>query len=232
MSPNTLATAMGIPLQRASLWAQPLSVTMLKFEITTPERIAAFIAQIGHESGGLSRLEEDFNYSAEGLVRTWPIRFFLPPDVPELLGIDGRVLAKDRSNALHYAHRPIAIGNRVYANRMGNGDEDSADGYVYRGRGPIMLTGKANYEACGNSIGRNILANPGLVLDPAVGALTVGWFWSTRKCNMFVDDDDFEGLTKAVNGGITGLVERQSRFNVALNALRSFGPSGDGSNIA
>jgi len=227
MTPNTLATAMGIPLQRATIWAEALTSAMRFFEINTPQRVAAFIAQIGHESGGLSRLEEDFNYTAERLCQVWPMRFYMPPELPTLYNSNGVIVARDRVLAEHYQSRPIAVGNLVYANRLGNGDEGSGDGYTYRGRGPIQLTGHINYMLCGETIGYDIAHSPGLVIEPAVGALTAGWFWRLKGCNELADAGKFEALTSAINGGLIGIVDRELRYSSALTALRNVPPDTD-----
>lgn len=222
MTPSQLSIAMGIPLQRAFVWADPITSAMLKYDISkTPERISAFIGQIGHESDGLSWLEENLMYSAPRLCAVWPTRFYLPPDGPDWFKADGSVIAKGRAKATDYEWRQIATGNRAYAGRNGNGNEDSGDGYIYRARGPIGLTGLANYKACGEGIGFDLAGNPGLVLQPAIGALTAGWFWHARNCNALVDAGDFRGLTIAINGGLLGFEDRASRMRVALNAVNS-----------
>lgn len=225
MSPQTLSIAMGIPMQRAKLWAESLTAAMARFQINTPQRVAACIAQIGHESAGLSRLEEELNYtSPERLCQIWPTRFYLPPDDPELTDVDASGAIAKRVNALHYVGRPIAIGNHVYAGRNGNGDEGSGDGYNFRARGPLGLTWYANYLAFGKAIGRDLVSSPDLVIDPEIGSLSVGWIWQTRGCNDFVDRNDFDGLTRAINGGTIGLADRFARFQTASNAIRNLGP--------
>lgn len=225
MTPQTLATAMGIPMQRAIIWAQPLTNTMRINAITTPERIAAFIAQCGHESQGLQLLDENLNYSAERLCEVWPTRFYMPPDAPGWVGHDGVIVA--RANALEYGGRPIAIGNRAYRFRNGNGDEDSGDGNAFRGRGPLQLTGHDNYRACGTALRIDLVASPARVAaEPDIGAAAAGWFWTARGCNALVDSNDFRGLTERINGGHEGLTQREARFTVALTTLRSLSAEG------
>lgn len=181
--------------------ATALNAVLPKYEINTPVRIAAFLAQTGHESDHYTRLIENLNYSAEGLMRTWPQRF------------------KTLEFARKYERNPSAIANLVYANRMGNGDERSGDGYNFRGRGALQLTGKGNYLLFSQSIG--------ITLGEAVeysktwkGAVeSACWFWQKNYLNKFCDQKDFIGLTKAINGGINGLSERNTLFEKAKIVL-------------
>jgi putative chitinase len=171
--------------------------------IDTPDRVAAFLAQAAHESDELQALEENLNYSAEGLLRTWPRRF--SPD-----------------DAAFYQRQPERIANRAYAHRLGNGDEASGDGWRFRGRGIFQLTGRANYRAasvgvCGDA--DTLLFNPELVATPPYACETAGWYWHTRGLNRFADRADFEGLTRAINGGTNGLVDRVAHWHRAIEAL-------------
>jgi putative chitinase len=156
-----------------------------RWGINTPLRMAHWLAQLEHESGGFKRLEENLNYSAEGLTKTWPSRF---PDL---------------SAAQAYHRRPEAIANRVYSARMGNGDEASGDGWRYRGRGYIQLTGFDNYERASLALfGDDRLSErPEMVAEPATAADVAGWFWSENRCNEYADRDDINGVSGIVNRG-------------------------------
>lgn len=168
------------------------------YDITTPLRVAGFLSQIGHESGGLAMLEENLNYKAETLMRVWPKRF------PTL------------EFAQQYARNPQKIANSVYANRMGNGDEASGEGWKYRGRGLKQLTGKDNYTAFSKAIGTDFVASPDLLLEPVNAALSAGWFWSANGLNALADKGDVPGMTKRINGGTIGLEQRQALYTKAM----------------
>ena len=174
------------------------------YGIDTRNRLAAFLSQIGHESANLSRVEENLNYSAQGLMRTWPRRF------PTL------------ESAQPYHRNPQMIANKVYANRMSNGNEASGDGWRYRGRGLKQLTGKYNYMLLSKEFGTDFVANPELLIHPVWCAISACWFWSTNNCNSFADAQDIEGLTRRINGGLIGIDDRKARFKIALSALADY----------
>jgi putative chitinase len=182
-------------------WVTALNDTFSKFGILTPNQQAAFIGQCGHECGHFRILEENLNYRAATLMKLWPKRF------PTL----------EIANA--YAGNPKKIANMVYANRMGNRDESSGDGYRFRGRGCIQLTGHANYFHAGKALGVDFVMEPDLVATPKYAALTAGWFWSTHGCNSLAEAADWTGLTKKINGGTIGLEDRIKHTNEALNVL-------------
>ena len=184
----------------ADKWLIPLQFTCDKFDINTPERIAGFLAQIGHESGGFRFTSENLNYRAEALTRVWPSRF--PPGVAE-----------------SYAMQPEKIANRAYADRMGNGDEASGDGWKYRGRGLIQLTGKDNYAAFSLDADNEALVNPDLVAEPELAALSAGWFWKKNGLNALADNRDIVGMTRRINGGTNGLDDRQMRYSRLISVL-------------
>ena len=184
----------------AEKWCIPLQFTCDKFEINTPERIAGFLAQVGHESGGLRFTVENLNYRADALTRVWPSRF--PPGIAE-----------------SYAMQPERIANRAYADRMGNGDEASGEGWAYRGRGLIQLTGKDAYAAFSLAADNEALLNPDLVAEPELAALSAGWFWSRNSLNVLADSKDIVGMTRRVNGGTNGLDDRQMRYSRLLSTL-------------
>jgi putative chitinase len=182
-------------------WEEPLQATFDKYEINTPKRQAAFIGQCAHESGNFKTLEENLNYKPEALMRVWPSRF---PDLP---------------TAMKYAHDPIKIANKVYGGRMGNGVEETGDGWKYHGRGLIQLTGKENYANCGSGIGVDLISTPNLLTLPEQACLSAGWFWNKKGLNSLADSGDFETMTKRINGGLIGLDDRKAKIAKALSIL-------------
>ena len=182
-------------------WLDALNETFARFDISTPIRQASFIGQCGHECGSFKVLEENLNYRAETLMKLWKSRF---PTIEV---------------ANEYARNPKKIANKVYASRMGNRDESSGDGYRFRGRGCIQLTGHANYFHAGQACGEDFVMNPDLVATPKYAAMTAGWFWSTHKLNQYADGSDFLMMTKRINGGTIGLQDRINHINHALNII-------------
>lgn len=179
--------------------ADPLNATFIKFKIDTPRKQAAFLGQCGHECGNFKIFEENLNYKAATLMKLWPKRF------PTL------------EIANQYAGNPKKIANMVYANRMGNRDEASGDGYRFRGRGAIQLTGYSSYFHAGQALGVDFVMYPDEVATPLYALLTAGWFWSTHGCNELAEAANWVGLTKKINGGTIGLDDRVSHTNLALN---------------
>lgn len=164
--------------------------------INTFNRVVCFFAQCSHESAGFSRVVENLNYSVDGLLRVFP-RYFKTREFAEAY-----VSKKDRD---------VYIANRVYANRLGNGDELSGDGFRYRGRGYIQLTGKDNYKRFASYLGRSLDDDFVDYVSTVEGAFeSAVWFWSVNDLNRFCDSNDFEGLTRAINGGLNGLDDRLS----------------------
>ena len=182
-------------------WCEALNKILPNYGIDTPERAAAFIAQCGHESGGFKFLKENLNYRAESLVRTWPKHF------PTM------------EIATQYARQPERIANRAYANRMGNGDEASGDGWRYAGKGLIQLTGRNNYVAFANSIDMPLDEVPAY-LETFDGAVhSACWFWNTNKLNQYADSGDIDTMTRRINGGLHGIDDRKARYAQALQVL-------------
>lgn len=172
-------------------WATAIADEMPRWHISTPQRQAMFLAQCAHESAGFTRFEENLSYSAEALQRTWPSRF------PSFAA------------AAEVARQPERIANRVYADRLGNGNEASGDGWRFRGRGAIQITGRSNYRRAGLSLGFPLEANPTEAALPAQGARVACWYWFFHGLNDLADDGDFEGITRRINGGLTGIVDRE-----------------------
>lgn len=185
----------------ADEWLDPLIQTFDKFEIDNNNRIAGFIGQCQHESGNFRRLTENLNYSGKALRAVWPSRF------------------KSDEQAAAYHRQPEKIANKVYADRLGNGSEESGEGWKYRGRGVIQLTGKANYAAASDAIGIDFVAEPDLVTQPLYAVMTAGWFWKTNKLNYLCDSQDWKTLTKRINGGTIGLEDRIKHIEHVLTIL-------------
>ena len=180
-------------------WLAPLEETFVKYDISTPVRQACFIGQCAHESGNFKTLQENLNYSAEGLMKTWPSRF------------------PTKEVADQYARQPAKIAGKVYNGRLGNTSEEEAAQYL--GRGLIQLTGKENYEHCGLGISADLLADPALLLDPRYAALSAGWFWNKKGLNSLADAQDYETMTKRINGGLIGLDDRKAKIAKTLSVL-------------
>lgn len=187
------------------VWAEAMANVFPVYEINTPQRVAAFLAQCGHESGGWTVFEENLNYSAQGLRK-----------------IFGKYFPNDEL-ALAYQRQPEKIANRIYANRMGNGPEESGDGFKYRGRGPIQLTGKANYTAFAKDMfedWENVVENPDWVTyDKDFALMSAIWFWNKNKLNHEADIGDIKTMTRKINGGYIGLEDRIKHYNECIHEL-------------
>jgi putative chitinase len=194
-------TAIGVPQATADTWLEPLINTMQKHDITTPVRIAMFLSQLAHESGNFRAVSENLNYSAEALRRVF-----------------GRHFPTDEI-AAEYARKPERIANRAYANRMGNGDEASGDGWKYRGRGLIQLTGTNNYAAYSMEAKNNALTDPDIVATPEYAADSAGWFWASNRLNQLSDTGDVRAVTRRINGGFNGLADREQKYNKLIAVL-------------
>lgn len=199
-----LTKAVGCTVDRAAKWYPHLVKAMQHFQIISINEMASFISQLAHESGHLSRMEENLNYSADSLARVWPGRYRDP------------VTKKPNRLALILHRKPVAIANNCYANRMGNGDEKSGDGYRYRGRGPIQITGRENYLRCGQALGVDLVNNPDLLLQPEHGAMSAGWYWQKTGLDKHDDDESALAETKLINGGTTGIDDRERLLKLAL----------------
>lgn len=182
-------------------WYSALERCLPDYDINTPKRVAAFMAQTCHESGNYRFLKENLNYRAESLMRVWPRHF---PTIEV---------------ARQYANKPELIANKAYGNRMGNGDESSGDGWRYCGRGLIQLTGKVNYEKFAQSIETPVEDIPAY-LETFEGAVqSACWFWESNNLNTFADSGDILTMTKRINGGTIGLADRQKHYEHALHIL-------------
>ena len=182
-------------------WCDALNEILPEYGIDTPQRVAAFIAQCAHESGGFKFLKENLNYRAASLRKTFSKYF------------------PDDAVAAAYANKPEMIANRVYANRMGNGDEASGDGFRYCGRGLIQLTGRDNYAFFAGSLDIPV-EEAAEYLQTFEGAVqSACWFWETNNLNQWADKDDILTLTKRINGGTIGLEDRKKHYEHAKHIL-------------
>jgi putative chitinase len=182
-------------------WHHALSQLLPDYEIDTPKRIAAFIAQCSHESGGFTALKENLNYRAVTLRKVFPKYF--PND--------------DLANT--YAGKQEMIANRVYGGRMGNGVESTGDGFRYCGRGLIQLTGKSNYQAFADSLEMEVEDVPEYLQSFEGAAQSACWFWESNNLNRFADTGDIKSMTKVINGGYIGLEDRIKHYDHALSVL-------------
>lgn len=180
-------------------WLKPLEDTFAKYDISTKERQSSFIGQCAHESGNFRTLQENLNYSSEGLMKTWSSRF------------------PTKEIADQYARQPAKIAGKVYNGRLGNTSEEEASKYL--GRGLIQLTGKENYQHCGEALGIDLLGNPELLLEPEYACLSAGWYWNKKGLNSTADSKDYETMTKRINGGLIGLDDRKAKIANAFHAL-------------
>ena len=183
-------------------WCDALNKILPDYDISTPQRVAAFLAQTAHESGGYNALHENLNYTAQSLCKVWPSHF-------------------NTSIADQYAHQPEKIANRAYAGRMGNGDEASGDGWNFCGRGLLQVTGRVNYQAFADSVQMNINDVPAFLQTFEGAVQSACWFWENNNLNQYADSGDFVTMTKKINGGTLGLDDRQHRYLQAMQVFSS-----------
>jgi putative chitinase len=189
-------------------WASVLSAAMQQYRIDSPDRVACFVAQIGHESAHCNRLTESLNYSAERLMGVFPARFPL------------------LEHAKRFARNEEALANTLYANRLGNGNPQSGDGYRFRGRGLLQITGRNNYAEVGRALDLDLIANPDLLCIPTHAAASAAYFWHAKGLNELADkvqagDEIFAEITRRINGALGGLTERLALLRRARVALAS-----------
>lgn len=181
-------------------WFDALNTAAASYDINTPQRAAAWLGQLMEECEKFQVLEESLSYSAATLLRVFPTHF-------------------TATEANQYANNAQAIANIVYSNRMGNGDEASGDGWRYRGRGCIQLTGKDNYAMLSKALNYDFVSHPDDLIDPSWAALSAAWFWNTHGCNALADKQDYTNITKAINGGTNGLDTRIAYTEQSIHAL-------------
>jgi putative chitinase len=182
-------------------WLEPLNDTFEKYQINTPTRQAAFIGQCSHESNNFKVLQENLNYSAKGLMATWPSRF---PTLEE---------------ATKYERNPEKIANKVYGGRADLGNTEDGDGWRFCGKGLIQLTGRSNVTTCGDALGQPFAEHPELLLEPKWACMSAGWFWNKKGLNALSDNEDWTTLTKRINGGTIGLQDRIEKIHKAMDIL-------------
>ena len=209
VSPITigLLEAMGIRHALAAQWLPHLRMAAHRYQIdTSPRRLAAWLATITHESARLTSVVENLNYSAMGLAQTWPSRYADKTGAPN-------------ATAIRIARLPKPIANMTYANRLGNAGPESGDGWRYRGRGLIQITGRANYAASGAELGLDLINKPEQLEQPSPAALSAAEWWHRHGCNQLADTGDMAAVTRRVNGGLTGLDDRLKLYSTALAYL-------------
>lgn len=199
----TTLIACGVAPTQARMYAEPLGRACARFGIDSRGRLAAFLAQVHHESAGFTRTEENLYYTTPERIRAmWPSR------VPTM------------ADAAKLCRNPTALASRVYANRLGNGDESTGDGWTYRGRGLIQLTGRTNYKFAGGALGVDYVKSPDLVADPNDACATAAWFWASVHGNELADASLIDDLTRRINGAaMAGADSRRSRYDDNLRAL-------------
>lgn len=225
--------AAGIKREVAQKWLPHVTRALGEFGIDTPRRVAAWLAQTAHESGGYTLLVENLNYRAATMAVCWPARFSEQEPDPAKPGKmrpkrDAKGALIPNKFALALEKKPEAIANVVYSSRMGNGPTESGDGWKYRGRGLKQLTGKDNYTRCGKALGVDLVGNPDLLLEPEFAARSAAWFWSVNGCSAIIDGaqcsrdsltNDFTALTKKINGGTIGLADRRARYDKVVGLM-------------
>ncbi len=211
ISPVTigLLEAIGVRQALAVEWLPHISQAAHRYQIdANPRRLAAWLATIAHESARLTRTIENLNYSAQGLAQTWPSRY-------------ADITGEPTQFAYKIARDPERIANHVYANRLGNGGITSGDGWRYRGRGLIQITGRANYAASGAELGLDLINKPEQLEQPYLAAMSAAEWWHRHGCNSLADTGDMSAVTRRVNGGLTGLDDRLKLYAAALRYLGS-----------
>jgi putative chitinase len=206
MTKDQFQRAAGISAGLATRWFPHIEATFSEFGINGPLEQAMFIAQVGHESGGFTVFTESFNYGVSGLKSTFGNR--LTADQIAMLG-------RQHGESSVPLNRQMAIANLVYGNRMGN--KAPCDGWKYRGRGPMQLTGLDNYRACGTGLKLDLVGQPELLELDRHAMRSAGWFWKSRNCGIF--SSDIERVTLLINGGKNGLADRKARFEQARKVL-------------
>lgn len=187
MNISALLRAGAVSDHNIATWVEPLDISAQRFNIYTRLRMIHWLATLVWESAAFTTLQENLNYSAKALYENYPLT-------------KNRTWGFTPQEAIDYAHKPIAIANHMYANRLGNGNEASGDGWRNRGMGLIQLTGATNRKLCGEALGIDLITSPDLLLQPLYGAAAAGWFWDNRNCNIWADRDDVEGVRLKVNG--------------------------------
>lgn len=183
-----------------SAYLLPINETMDRYKFNTKSRRACFLAQTGHESAYFMRFEENLNYSVQGLLATFP-KYFTAKTAPQ------------------YARNPMKIANLVYANRMGNGNTASGDGWTFRGKGGIQITGRDNHTRFAHEMGMKLEDSIQFLLQPRGAVLSAGWFCNTFNFNELADANDMKSITKKINGGTNGIDQRIALYKAGMAVL-------------
>ena len=213
----TIANLQAAKIKNPEKWIDAIVATCQEFEINTPQRVAAFLAQTSHESGGYTMLSENLNYKAATLAACWPNRFAVLGADKKPVKENGKLVPTAVANSI--AGKPELIANLVYSSRMGNGPAESGEGWKFRGRGLKQLTGKDNYARCGAALGLDLISNPDLLLEPMAAARSAGWFWRSNNLSTFADKGDLEGMTRKINGGLIGYPERKAKYDKIMSVM-------------
>ena len=200
-------------------WLDAIVATCQEFEINTPQRIASFLAQTSHESGGYTMLSENLNYRAATLAACWPNRFATLGADKKPIKENGKLVPTAVANSI--AGKPELIANLVYSGRMGNGPAESGEGWKFRGRGLKQLTGKDNYTRCGTALGIDLVSNPDLLLEPMYATRSAGWFFRVNKLSAFAAAEDIKGMTIKINGGLIGYEQRKALYDDCIGSCRA-----------
>ncbi|MGO4154332.1 glycoside hydrolase family 19 protein [Cupriavidus sp. YAF13] len=213
MDKLTFQNAAGISAALADRWHSPVTAALFEFGIVAPQRVAAWVAQVGTESAGFTRLQESFDYKPQGLVDTFDKR--MPAALASTLG-------RQPGERMVPMDRQARIASIVYAGRYGNGDAATGDGWRYSGHGLKQITFRDNHRDCGHALGVDLVAHPELLAtDDTLAARSAAWFWYAKGCNVLADRGDFEQLTRRINGGINGLEDRRRRWLLAQQFIHA-----------
>lgn len=216
LTPEILVIGTGVKLANAQRWIAPLQAAFDAYGIVSDNAIAAFLANVGVESAGLSRLVENLNYSAQGLANTWPSRYATVPRTSPLT---------PNTVAVRIANQPEQIANMTYGGRadLGNGAPDTGDGWKFRGRGLLQTTGRYNYAQTGTALNLDLINDPDQLAQPEAAALSAAWFFSRKGCIILSDQDDFSDVVKIINGSVPTTANqgqlRISRYMATKKAL-------------
>lgn len=213
MDKQTFQQAAGLSAALADRWHPHVAAALFEFGILAPRRVAHWVAQVGTESGGFTRLEESFDYKVPALASQFDKR--ITPALAAQLG-------RQPGERMVPPERQARIAAIVYARRFGNGEAGTGDGWRYRGRGLKQITFLANYEACGHALGVDLVSHPDLLAtDDALAARSAAWFWYANGCNQLADRGDLEQLTRRINGGLNGLEDRRERWQRAQQYIHA-----------
>lgn len=201
MITEQLLISLGVAADKSKIWVPVLNAACVKYQINTPNRVAAFLSNCVHECGRFTVFTENLNYSSDALLRVFPKYF------------------KTKVVADSVARKPQLIANIVYASRMGNGDSTTGDGWKYRGRGIIQITGKDNYSALTKDLGVDLIGNPDRLLEPELSAMSAAWFLFKNNILQYADKDDITTVRKRINGGTIGLDEVAKFYDICKKAL-------------